>query len=332
MNVLFQIRKDYLSNVAGDSIIIKNLRENLTKLGVKVDVHTDYRINLNKYDIIHIFNTIRIKESYEFMKYAILNNKKTVLTPIYWDLRNYFKQTKQKEKIDYWNCNEKKRKFLFDNCDVYLPHCKGEAELIIKNYNTFSKYEIVSYGVDEKYLMGVKYYLKNKYGIDDYILCVGRINYQKNQLNLIKALLKEKIPLVLVGSVNDKNYFKKCMKLRKEKLFLLDNIKTSELNSIYKSAKVHVLPSWIEYPGLASLEAGASGCNIVTTEIGSTKEYFGKFVRYCNPSDVQSIYKETMEAFEIDKDNLFRDFIMENYTWMKSAKKIKEIYLSLMGE
>jgi glycosyltransferase involved in cell wall biosynthesis len=330
MRVLFQIRKDYLYNVAGDSIIIQNLRKNLTNLGVKVDIHHDDRINLSKYDLVHIFNTIRVKESYQFIKHAKKHHKKVVLTPIYWDLRKYFKDTMQLEKIHIWDRNEKKRKFLFDHCDVYLPHCIGEAELIIKNYNTSSKYEIVSYGVDENFFVGTKNYIKNKYGIDDYILCVGRINYQKNQLNLIKVLSKEKIPLVLVGAVNDKNYLKKCIKVGKEKLILLDNIDSAQLNGIYKGAKVHVLPSWLEYPGLVNFEAGITGCNVVTTEIGSTKEVFREYVTYCNPFNTKSIYKETMDAFERNKNHRLRDYILENYTWMKGARKIKNIYSLLL--
>lgn len=330
MNVLFQIRKDYLSNIAGDSIIIQNLKKNLTNFGIKVDVCTDTKINLNKYKVVHIFNTIRVQESYQFMKHAKKHNKKIVLTPIYWDLRKYFKDTKQQKKLEYWYRCEKKRKFLFDNCDIYLPHCVGEAELIVKNYNTSSKYKCVPYGVDENFSKGSKHYLMNTYGIDECILCVARINHQKNQLGLIESISKEKIPIVLVGSVNDKEYLKKCMKVGGEKIYLLDNIKTSELNSIYKSSKVHVLPSWLEYPGLANLEAGMAGCNVVTTEIGSTKEVFGGFVKYCNPYDNQSIYKEIMEAFERKKSGLFRDFIIENYTWKKAAKKILEIYSFFM--
>ncbi|TCO79060.1 glycosyltransferase [Marinisporobacter balticus] len=329
MDVLFQIRKDYLSNVAGDSIIVQNLRKQLIDLGVKVDIHTDERINLSKYDIVHIFNTIRVQESYQFMKHALSNHKKIVLTPIYWDLQNYLSETKQTEKLVYWHYSEKKRKFLFDHCDIYLPHCIGEAELIIRNYHNYVKYEVIPYGVDERFSMGTKHYLMDQYGIDNYILCVGRINEQKNQLGLIRALSNEKIPLVLVGSVNDKQYLKKCMKEVNGNILLLDNVKTSQLNSLYKSAKVHVLPSWIEYPGLANLEAGMAGCNVVTTEIGSTKDVFGEFVRYCNPYDEQSIYKQTMEAFETATNNIFRDYIMENYTWLKSAKKVKDIYLLL---
>ncbi|MCT4621486.1 MAG: glycosyltransferase [Marinisporobacter sp.] len=326
MRILYQIRKDYLCNIAGDSIVLQNLRKNLMNLNVRVDVCTDNRINLKNYDLIHIFNTIRVGESYEFLKNAREKDKKVILTPIYWDLSNYFKITKQKEKLGYWEKNEKKRKYLFDHCYMYIPHCRGEAKLIVKNYQPSSKFYIAPYGVDTKFLMGEKHYLKSKYGLDDYILCVGRIHHQKNQLNLIRALSKEKVPLVFVGSINDKSYFKSCVKEGNKNILFLDKIKREELPSIYKSAKVHVLPSWIEYPGLASLEAGIAGCNVVTTDIGSTKEVFKEFVRYCKPHSCESIYEETMNAFESSKNNSLKDFIIENYTWMKSTEKLKEIY------
>lgn len=329
MNVLFQIRKNYSRNIAGDSIVAINLMKNLMKIGVEVTICSDHNMDLTKYDIVHIFNTVRVEESYKFMLNAKKHSKKIVLTSIYWDLKKYFEDTNQVEKIESWNRSEKKRKYLFDHCHIYLPHCKKEAELIYENYKATSKYEIIPYGVDESFSMGKNHYLKDKYGIDDYILCVGRINKQKNQLGLIRGFSNEKIPLVLVGPVNDKDYLKACMRQGKKKVIVLDNINQVELKSIYKNANVHVLPSWVEYPGLASLEAGIAGCNVVTTEIGSTKEVFKEFVRYCNPHSEKSIYEETMTAFETCRNDTLKNFIKENYTWMKSAKKLKDIYLSM---
>lgn len=332
MRVLYQIRNDYLSNIAGDSIVLQNLRKHLISLGVKIDVCTDNRINLKKYNIVHIFNSVRVQESYEFLKNGKYNNKKVVITPIYWDLQDYFLRSNQKERLNYWNKSEPIRKYLFNHCDVYLPHCTGEAKLIKNNYKPSSKCYIVPYGVNRIYLRGEKHYLKSKYNIDDYMLCVGRINHQKNQLNLIKALSQEKIPLVLVGSINDKDYFRKCIRIAKKNILFLDNIKTKELPSIYRSAKVHVLPSWIEYPGLANLEAGMAGCNVVTTDVGSTTEVLKEFVLYCQPNDGASIYEQTMLAFESSKNNILKDFIIENYTWDKCAKKVKEIYEKTLEE
>lgn len=330
MKVLLQIRENYLSHRAGDSIIFLNIKKSLRKLGLEVDVSTDDKMSLKEYDIIHIFNTVRVNESVRFMQKAKRNNKKVVLTPMYWDLNNYYKKTRQYKKLNRWLENEEKRKYLFENCDIFLPHCEGAAALINTNYGSSTPFEIVPFGVETSFLNGEKHYLDSKYGVDNYILCVGRINQQKNQLGLIKSLSKENIPLVLVGSISDRKYYQQCIEAGNKNVFILDEIKRSELNSIYKSAKVHVLPSWLEYPGVATLEAGLSGCNVVTTDLGSTKEVFKEFVRYCKPHSQESIYRQTMDAFESRKNNDFRDFILENYTWMKSAMKIKEIYDSLI--
>lgn len=330
MKVLYQIRKDFMDNLAGDSIVFLNLRKHLQDQGIKIDICTDENINIKSYDLVHIFNTIRTRESYGFMKNAKQYNKKVVLTPIYWDLRDYFTQTDQIVKKEAWEKSEDKRKYLFENCDMYLPHCEGEAELIRNNYRVNTKYVIIPYGVDESFKNGNKNYIRDKYGVEEYILCVGRIHHQKNQLNLMKAMSNERIPIVLVGSINDKRYYRDCMSQKKENIMILQDVKREALKSIYKGALLHVLPSWIEYPGLVSLEAGIAGCKVVSTEIGSAKEVLADYADYCNPSNIDSIYNAIMSALHKTSTTDLRNYIEENYTWHKIAKKAIEAYHSLI--
>lgn len=330
MKVLFQIRKDYLRNIAGDSIIFLNIRENLIKQGVKVDICTDANINPISYDLIHIFNTVRIEESYEFVMNAKKYKKKIILHSIYWDLKQYFNRTNQLDKLQLWMRAETKRKIVFNNTDLIISHCRGEKELIEQNYGTDLKFSIIPYGTDISLSKEKDSYIKSKLGFDEFVLCVGRISRQKNQISLIRALSKENIPIVLVGSINDRDYYKQCIHEGKERVVILDDIKTGQLDTIYNGARVHVLPSWIEYPGLASLEAGIAGCNVVSTEVGSTKEVFQDYVNYCNPNDMDSIYHQTMKAFETPHSEEFKNFIIENYLWTKAAAKIKNIYHSVI--
>ncbi len=330
MKILFQIRKDFMNNVAGDSIVFLNLRKHLQSLGIKIDVCTDENINVKSYDLIHLFNTVRTRESYGFMKNAQRYRKKVVLTPIYWDLRDYYMQTHQNTQKEAWEKSEVKRKYLFENCDVYLPHAMGEVELIKKNYQIDTKYVIIPYGVDESFKNGNKDYIRDKYGIREYILCVGRIHPQKNQLNLLKAMSKEGISILLVGSINDKQYYKECINQKKENIMILQDIKREALKSLYKGALVHVLPSWIEYPGLASLEAGIAGCNVVSTEIGSAKEILAHYANYCNPSNVNSIYNATMSALHKQPTPDLCNYIEEHFTWHRISKKVLEVYASLI--
>ena len=59
--------------------------------------------------------------------------------------------------------------------------------------------------------------------------------------------------------------------------------------ALYRSARVHVLPSWFETTGLVSLEAGLCRCDVREHNRGHAREYLGDFAWYCDPADPASI-------------------------------------------
>jgi len=66
MKVLFQARPDFMKNPAGDTVQIVSTGQELKKLGVEVHLSADPNLDLSSYDLVHIFNITRIKESYVF--------------------------------------------------------------------------------------------------------------------------------------------------------------------------------------------------------------------------------------------------------------------------
>ncbi len=91
-------------------------------------------------------------------------------------------------------------------------------------------------------------------------------------------------------------------------------------------AKVNVLTSWIETPGLVSLEAAYASCNIVVSDKGSVKEYFGNYAYYCNPADSNSIKKAVLKAFTSEYDIEFKKHIQKNFTWKSTAEQTYNVY------
>ena len=85
-------------------------------------------------------------------------------------------------------------------------------------------------------------------------------------------------------------------------------------------AKVHALVSWMETPGLSSLEAGAMGCNLVITEKGDTRDYFGDEAFYCDPESVESIRAAVVAARAAPAKPLLQQRIRTQYTWNKAAE------------
>jgi len=327
MRVLFQIRPDFLINPAGDTIQCIKTKKYIENYGVYVQINNKYDIDLKEYDIVHLFNTTRVHETYAFFKNAKRQRKKVVLSTIYWDMKDYFIRLSSKE-YENWKRAEWMRRELFKGVDMLLPNAHMEYQKIKENYNITNKYHVVPNGVDLNDLdnSGAIDDSSKLFNVKDFILCVARISPRKNQLNLINALKKVGIPLVLIGPINDFEYYKNVIKSSNDNVIFLNYIKNEQLYYFYKLARVHVLPSWFETPGLSSLEAASCGCNIVSTIVGTATEYFGNMAWYCYPDDISSIYNAVMEAYYTPKNDRLKNHIRINYTWDKAAQETLKAY------
>ena len=135
---------------------------------------------------------------------------------------------------------------------------------------------------------------------EQFILCVGTIEQRKNQLALLKGVVNAKldIPVVFLGRPTD---YKKLLDefilesgIRKQLIFL-HYTTTDELQAIYQMAEIMVYPSFFEGFGLPVLEAQASGCAVITSNISSLPEAGGNGAVYVNPNDSEQI------GYEINK-------------------------------
>ncbi len=88
--------------------------------------------------------------------------------------------------------------------------------------------------------------------------------------------------------------------------------------------------SWYETPGLSSLEAAASGCAIVSTEVGTAYEYFGDYAEYCDPKDINSIKSAIERAWEKGPLELLKEKIIEYYNWERAAMLTLDAYIDLL--
>ena len=141
--------------------------------------------------------------------------------------------------------------------------------------------------------------------------------------------MNEDVPIYFIGRIEDGKYYNVCIKLckkRKGPTYFYGEIEQKELVNIYLKAKVHVLPSFRETPGLSNLEAGAMGCFLVTTTEGSTKEYFGEHARYVKPFDIKGSKNAVLECLKLNFNNGLREHILSNFTWDKSALKTYKAY------
>jgi len=169
-----------------------------------------------------------------------------------------------------------------------------------------------------------------EYGLRGFVLQVARIQAAKNQLGLIEALYDLPVPIVFAGqpSPYETEYVNRCRALAEARgrVYFVGTRSPRVLAGIYALAGVHVLPSWRETPGLASLEAAAAGCPVVSTSEGSAREYFGDLAWYCDPWDPATIRQAVEQALEMPPSDSLRSRVLERYTWDVAAEATLEAY------
>jgi len=227
---------------------------------------------------------------------------------------------------------------LLTLANVILPNSYLEAEAVRRDFPEVRKFplvKVVPNAADEYFYDASSEVFIKQYGLKDFILCVANINSRKNQVALIEALHGINTPVVFIGghSPYHRNYYRKFLsKIRdhnennEQKIHYLGPLGREMIAAAYKAAAVHVLPSWLETPGLASLEAALSGCRVVTTNRGSAPEYFGDQAHYCDPDSVDSIRSAVVTALASPPSSELRDRVRKDFTWHRAAVASLEGY------
>lgn len=232
--------------------------------------------------------------------------------------------------------------------DYILPNSNEEFDIICREFN-FKKEELkhkiavipnaVDINQDNKGKASIDRKANILNEIKDFVLEVGRIEVNKNQYGVVKALFdRPEIPIVFIGRVSDnkveKEYYEKLRELSEKRgnVFFINQISQEEVFEYYKKAKVHVLPSFRESPGLSSLEALYFGCNIVTSdsEFCPVKYYkFDEKANTCNPYDYLSIRKAILNAYSCPKNQGFDEEYFKYYSYDNVSSLMNEVYSKL---
>ena len=218
------------------------------------------------------------------------------------------------------------------NAAALYPNGATEAETIARTYGAENNLTEIKLGYDLGVEGNAERFLA-EFGVKDFVLCVGRVESRKNQLMLLKALEDDDITVVLAsgGFSYQPEYLEAVQKFnRKGKTILLPKLTNQQLADCYAAAKVHVLPSWYELPGLVSLEAAYYGCNIVATKNGTAKDYLGSHAFYCDPGNEDSIRSAVLAAVYAPKNTNLKEMVM-TYSWKEMADKTFESYREVSG-
>ena len=341
----------------GDIVQAMQTADHLADLGVTADIKmTDELIDYSRYHLLHFFNITRPAD-------ILFHLKKTslpfVLSPIFVDYSEYDNQRKGLSGFIFRGLSADKAEFaktiarritgtdklmsnryffigqkrsiemILQKTALLLPNSISEYERLKKAYHFDSAYSVIPNGVSP--VIFKTCINENKDPL--LVICAARIEGIKNQLMLIRALNNTAYRLILIGdpAPNQHSYYNACKKEAAANISFRSHISQRELFSYYQKAGIHALPSLFETTGLSSLEAAAHGCNIVITDRGDQKAYFGNDAVYCDPSSPENIFAAVEKAAEKKSNDSFRKKIAESYTWHSAAEKTAAAYHQILS-
>ncbi len=346
-------------SLGGPSVRVPATAKALFNQGIKGEYVKNNKISFSDSKIAHIFNIWHPDSCVEKMYSSKASGKKVVFSPIFLNLSNHaFFSQELPGFFQNYSDLDKNLKYaderiryepnlpireIFPGYHSQVAACTNLADHVV----CLSKYEVKclkhigalpkNYSVVENPVDSNRFdradadLFKSKYNIDEYILCVGRIEPRKNQLMVAEAAKRLGKKVVFIGHEGNPNYARLVKKYAGDYGVFIPRIDPQDplLGSAFSGASVFTLPSWSEGAPLAALEAASTGVPLVLSDRSSEEEYFGKFADYVRPSDLNGLCEKLEKSIGRGRSSAQKEYIDINFNWTKHAKETASIYRAL---
>lgn len=305
----------------GGEIQLLKYEEYLLKAGAQVKRHDPWAAEIGAAGVFHFFSCIGGSE--HLCNYVKSRGIPLVISSSLWvteETRHLYPIDEIRNQLSLADC-------IITNSDI-------ESDQIASVLNLpRERFRAVRNACDPSFLTQVDPDIfRTRYQVDDeFVLNIGNIEPRKNQLNLIRACKQAGLPLILIGHIRDQAYAQSCFQEMNDKMRYLGSIDHQDLvlRSAYSACSVFCLPSTLETPGLAALEAAAAGAKLIVTSDGSTQEYFSNLCGYVRHDDIDGIASSLLEALATEQTTALRDLVAKNFVWTKMAEELIDLYQSL---
>ncbi len=316
MKIAMNLRTDADRLHGGDTVVMRKLSAALQGLGVEVAVGALSELPpAQDFDLLHLFGIAPIDYTEKMLAWARAGGVPVILTPLYhamyhqwfheataaagpwrliervmgqpaaWAIYQAFQNAKM-PLVASWR--RMRHLLLAADCVAASTHWENAylAEHFRLPPQVVRRMRLVAFGVDaalygRTFTAGEIAAFRACYDLETgYVAEVARVEPKKNQLAVIEALADLDMPLVFVGQPSLwPDYVAQCHAAgaRRGRVRFIEWLPEAELPLLYAGAAAHIQPSWVELPGLATLEAAACGCKVIAAAVP------GKMYR--NPPD-----------------------------------------------
>lgn len=340
MKILFETYNTFAQNTGGGvQTKLYSLLNALRSIGCEVDVYNKWNTKIVNYDIIHFFKASI--DDYALMNYAKSQGKKIVLSSIIplTDEKKILLNRLFCKILPLHTSYDLIRRGL-QISDRILTESRTESIFLNKYYGVgLQKIIALPNGVNQNIVGGNSEIIRDELPFKkEFVLQVGRIDRNKNQLNTIRALKGLGIPLVIVGgpAPEEMDYYEQCIKEADHYTYFTGwiSIDDPRLASCYAAAKVLILPSIHEIYGNVIVEGALNNCLIACSKSVPISDWdiLKPYIHSFSPKSINAIRDIIIKLYNSDvppaQFELFHDF----FSWEKIAQKHLEIYESLLHQ
>lgn len=294
----------------------------LRQFDIEVGWYDMWNPSFDRYEIFHVFSVM--PGVVEMCAYVKRRGLKLVVSPNLWVTR----ETRESYSKDVWH--------ILGLADRVIVNSKMEADTLSDVYGMArDKFHTVLNGAEADFIQPVESSLfRKRFAIDGpYVLNVANVEPRKRQLEFIRLLYQERpdLKLVVVGAIRDKSYASACLAEGKDNLRIVGPLPYASemLRSALAGCEYFAMPSLLETPSLAAIEAAVAGVKILLTRGGSTAEYFGEAVTWLEPESPDSIRAGIVAVESATPEHstwLARDHLL----WPQVVRELVRSYKSLV--
>ena len=234
------------------------------------------------------------------------------------------------------------RKTPESQADVLLALSREEVEKLKKRYPE-KQVELFPNGILHRELPEAGVFRK-KYNIPDdkkLLLCISRIDYQKNQKILLELLKKyDDTHLLLIGPVTAQWYLDEILTEAenadtKKRLTIIPGLPPGslELLKALKTAYCFILPSRHEPFGIAALEALDAGLPLIASAVGGLRDFLfdGENALLFEDNNVDSLLKAYYRLDSLREQIIAGGRVTAaEYNWQSISAKLTDIYRRIL--
>ena len=239
--------------------------------------------------------------------------------------------------------------------NIFFKRSAKRADLItsVSNYSIAAirkhfkiaddKIQLIPNGVSEDFFESPVFSdVRKKYDLNDYVLCVSRIEPRKNHLFLARsycelALWERGLQLVLVGRQDIKvkeldAYLNSLSQSMRKNIIQLENVSLVELKNLYQHAKVVVYPSLGEGFGIPPLEAAALKANVLCSSATAMSDFSFFKESLFDPHNLEAFKSKLIDKLtstDHEQRNQIAEEIRTSYNWetiaMTFAARVKQL-------